>query len=676
MPKVAPHTEWVSPISVEQAIEGADHPLYPQIVGPYLLYLAPLEGDFVGRPPMALYRLRHHIMDDVPQALTDDNIDIGLDIHEYGGKPVWVFDNRVLFINRRDQSLYQIVIDEQTESVEPPHVIACLGDEAGYWNVADVHDVGSALIAIGERHTPSDDEPLAALIAIAVGQIDTEPCVIHAGSDFYSDLRWQSSTGQLAWIEWSHPNMPWQSNRLMGAYLDQSGTDIALKSISEFAAPKGACFAQLCFTEDDLYCAVDFAEASDVIGNYWNVARVDWQHQCLHAVTEVEREFGYPHWQFGDHRLLAVGSQLIGVASDPAGDALWSYDPHSCDTQWLHTQCSLESLMVTPRGEGVYIQKSFAADWAMVCFSLSKSGFTEFRRVGSQTRSSDPNEIRMEKPAYAVSIGQHIAYPTRDGGTAYAFYYPPNNPDFRCDDPAPVVVMVHGGPTARAYGILDSQKQFWTSHGFAILDINHRGSSGYGRRYRDALWGRWGEIDCSDVIDALDYAIEQGWIRSEGVCIRGKSAGGYAVLRALTEYPERFVAGASYYGIGDLATLAQITHKFERYYTDTLIGETYDPEQNSVAHSRYQSRSPLNAIEYLRAPMILFQGGQDKIVPPELAHQIADALKLNNVLYELWEYPEEGHGFKQVAAKSESLTQELRFFRAAIKQHDHEVEKG
>ena len=223
-----------------------------------------------------------------------------------------------------------------------------------------------------------------------------------------------------------------------------------------------------------------------------------------------------------------------------------------------------------------------------------------------------------------------------------------------------------GGPTAHSVGSFDLQKQFWTNRGFAVFDVNHRGSSGYGRAFRDSLYGQWGEKDVSDIIDGIRYLTEQGLAAADQVCIRGKSAGGYAVLCALTSYPDCFKAGASYYGIGNLLTLASVTHKFEKFYTDRLIGETFDPVKSLRADSRFQQRSPVNHMSKLQTAMILFQGSLDKVVPPNLAQEVVKLLNSAGVPHIYVEYEDEGHGFRQIANNMDAWQKELNFYRGVL----------
>jgi len=261
-----------------------------------------------------------------------------------------------------------------------------------------------------------------------------------------------------------------------------------------------------------------------------------------------------------------------------------------------------------------------------------------------------------------------VRYPTRDGGTAHGYFYLPQNSAFvgPAGDRPPLLVMIHGGPTARTSRVLDPSKQYWTTLGFALLDVNHRGSTGYGRRYRQYLLGRWGCADVSDIVDGIDYLVNQSLVDPAKIFIRGKSAGGYAVLRALTEYPQYFRGGACYYGIGNLSTLAAVTHKFESHYTDRLIGEDYDPTRAGAEDTEYYRRSPVNFMHKMTSPIIFFQGSEDTVVPPALAREVDSMLTSNNIEHEYVEYPGEGHGFRSSATNADAIEREARFYRRVL----------
>ncbi|MFX1538546.1 MAG: alpha/beta hydrolase family protein, partial [Promethearchaeota archaeon] len=261
-----------------------------------------------------------------------------------------------------------------------------------------------------------------------------------------------------------------------------------------------------------------------------------------------------------------------------------------------------------------------------------------------------------------ISIPKFISYPTSDGQSAYAQLYLPKNSKYEAPeyDKPPLLVIVHGGPTGRTNSGLDLTKQFWTSQGYAILDVDHRGSTGYGRKYRDALSGKWGVIDAYDVEDGINYLLKKGLICNK-IGIRGGSAGGYAVQRALTLFPDLFGVGASYFGIGNLVTLVEETHKFESRYIDWLMGVSL-PEGAAI----YKERSPINHLNKLKAPMIIFQGSEDKVVTPEVSREMARTLKKHGIEHEYIEYEGEAHGFRSKETNIDALNREARFYKKVL----------
>jgi len=263
-----------------------------------------------------------------------------------------------------------------------------------------------------------------------------------------------------------------------------------------------------------------------------------------------------------------------------------------------------------------------------------------------------------------LSIPRPIEYPTSDGETSHAYFYFPTSSKFEGPDKEkpPLIVMAHGGPTSRVSAAMSLIKQFWASQGYALLDVNYRGSTGYGRKYRDALLGKWGLVDAGDITDGVRYLITQGIVNPDQIVIRGGSAGGYAVQRVLTEFPDIFKCGASYYGIGDLETLAKLIHKFESHYLTGLIGEPY-PAGKALC----KERSPINHLDRLKSSMIIFQGSDDKIVHPQVSRQMAKALRKRGIPCEYIEYPGEAHGFRRKESNIDALKKEAEFYRKNLK---------
>lgn len=685
------YLDWDSEVSLTDVFDSGAAKHYPHRIGQNLLYLSSVPHSNLGKLRTVL--CLHALNDENGAALdiTPEPFDLQGDIHEYGGKPFWVFGNAVLFVNRTDRCLYRCYVFSQ--SMTPPERVSPIdvalrsprcqsGDEQlpepQHVAYGDVNLVNPNLaIAIAEIHSQETDEPTAIIVGIDLEHNDAPLIVLEYGADFYANLVLGSSGSdhRIAWVEWHHPNMPWDSNTFKTASLTTEQGECALKSVRSLPDIDSASYCQLVFgAQAQLFCVADFVtQSAQSSRNYWNVYQVDFSSLELEQLSAEQREFGYPHWQFGDCRLCVyLGRVVVGIAADPVADSLWIYDIETQEQRFMESKGTLQHLSINAQGLGAIIEMPVDGTPRIIVFSVMDDGHIETSAPNQEKTSvyqsafSEQSKPQHKLP-FEVSLAQHIEYSTSDNESAYAFYYPPANAKFDCRDAPPAIFMVHGGPTARAYGHFDLQKQFWTSNGFAVVDVNHRGSSGYGRLYRDALYGQWGELDCNDIVDAIDHLSERKLIDSRAVCIRGKSAGGYAVLRALTQHPDLFAAGASYYGIGDLATLAEITHKFEKHYTDRLLGEDYDSEQAQQVSSLYQTRSPITKLGGLKTPMAVFQGALDKVVPVKLAHDLVAALEAGGIDHQYYEYADEAHGFKNPKNNIAAWKAELAFYRSTLR---------
>ena len=712
------YLDWRSKLSLEEIFTANDTVAYPSFLPNGYLFLSSLVEE-KGRS--VLKRWNGNKL----ACITPKPFSLRTQINEYGGKPYWLVNDTLVFVNQADQCLYRQHIG--SEQCSHPERISIKPTSTDKYFYSDVLPIGEGrFICIVEHYC---SQRSAAQNTCFLGLVDSNdmnsaPLPIVQGADFYSNLVMNAEASRIAWMQWSHPQMPWDENQVFSAELSggallaenaslvsssllESGTvNSLLHSIEPVSiAPEltGPSHCQLLFIgSDDLLLSVDFSgsdlggsefsannaesetryvgahaveshtfdrriEADPQKSDFWNVFSWNIPDKAATRLTNEEIEFGYPHWQFGDSRVVAIDNQYaIAVGSRIDGDKLFLLDKSGATPRCVYQNSStLQSLVSDQAGNLMVVELGRERKPELVLFELTAD---ELKKTVIPNSSS--NENRSSLPP--VSLAKSISYPTRDGVTAHGFYYPPVNHSGQGDDVSgdakpPLLVMVHGGPTARAYGHFDIQKQFWTSNGFAIFDVNHRGSTGYGRAYRDALYGNWGEVDASDIVDGIAWLVEQGLADSERVCIRGKSAGGYAVLRALTAYPKVFKAGACYYGIGNLATLAEITHKFEKYYTDRLLGEAYGIDSAAKPDSRFYSRSPINYIDRIESSMIIFQGGEDKVVPPALAHEMVEKLAASDCAHEYVEYPDEAHGFRQAANNIDACTRELEFYRRELR---------
>ena len=471
--------------------------------------------------------------------------------------------------------------------------------------------------------------------------------------------------------------MPWDETELWIADLviDAGNTHLHnARRIDWPNANRNASICQLLFSSNGrLFFSADYTKADDKQiacshDDYWNVHVYDPHTDSVSKVTQDLAEYGYPHWVYGDKRIVQLDeSSLAVIASQPSGDAIVLIDQHSLSIKTIET-----SLFCTDGSATIqHIDSDGHGQLIFECLAFSENPAITSLRVNNSRVESYYQYVKPSTINFAISKAESVSYNTRDGSEAHGFYYPPRNHhagvDTKSSSLPPLLVMVHGGPTARAYGHFDLQKQFWTSRGFAILDVNHRGSSGYGREFRDALYGQWGERDASDIADAVLALIEQAKVDPKRVCIRGKSAGGYAVLRALTEYPELFRVGACYYGIGNLLTLAESTHKFEKHYTDRLIDEVFEKDSAQKQTSRFYQRSPIHKLEQLSSAMIVFQGALDKVVPPSVAQEVIAVLKKAKIDHQYVEYANEAHGFRMPANNIDAWQKELDFYQRILR---------
>ena len=648
------YLDWQSSLSLEQVFSAGSAFSYPTLVSAMpgvLLYLTAIKEE-QGRSALMLFDGSSHT------CITPPELNLRTKVNEYGGKPFWLKDQHLIFANQNDQCLYQQRIS--LHGATSPERLSMPASDATcmYTDVCRVTD--DHLICIVEQAEHGMENRMS-IASMSLSQPGAMLCTLIEGADFYSNLVVSPDRSQIAWVQWNHPHMPWDANTLCIAEVTFA-EEAVIHACRRVPLQEGASVCQLLFASNGrLFFSADFPGGSGV-DDFWNVFAYDPVDHTVTRVSHEQLEFGYPHWVYGDHRIVQVDEHtLLTVGSATEKDTLFRIDIDSYEMSAVRAQgCHYQQLNSDGCGHVTMVQRDLDSGPTMITGTLDGKVL--------QSRSLMQRNHRW----HDISVAEHISYETQDGGTAHAFYYPPCNSQFQDQTDAlekpPLIVMVHGGPTARAYGYFDIQKQFWTSRGFALLDVNHRGSSGYGRTFRDALYQHWGEMDTRDIIDAIEAIVASGKADRERICIRGKSAGGYAVLRALTEYPQYFKAGACYYGIGNLVTLADVTHKFEKFYTDRLIDEVFEAGifkagAELPTDNRYVQRSPIHRIEQLQSAMIVFQGLLDKVVPPSVAQEVIDVLKSLNLPYQYVEYADEGHGFRQTENNIDAWRKELSFYQ-------------
>jgi len=619
-PRIAPYGSWKSPITsdlivaetirlTEIALDGDDI---------YWIEMRPSEGG------------RYVVVRRSPGGATTDVTPPGFNartrVHEYGGGSYVVDRGSVVFSHFDDQRLYRGRPGETPVAITP--------DAPLRYADAVVDRARGRLICVREDHT-ADGEPVNTICGVGLDG-ESADAVLVSGSDFYASPRLSPDGSRLAWVTWGHPNMPWDSTELWVGEVDTDGSVVRSKHV---AGGPGESVVQPEWSPDGVLHFV--SDRTD----WWNIYRLTGG--SVEPVCEMEAEFGWPHWVFrnalyafaGDGRIVCSftqgGTWRLGVIDPAAGEL------QAVDAPYSDINC------VCAEGTTACFRGGSPAEHAAVVRLDLETGETDVLRRSS-TIEVDPGYITAPEP---------VEFPTEGGRTAHAFFYPPKNRDFAAPDGErpPLLVKIHGGPTGATSTALSLDIQYWTSRGIAVLDVNYGGSTGYGRPYRERLRDNWGVVDVDDCVHGARWLVDGNLVDGERLAIRGGSAGGYTTLAALA-FRDVFKAGASYFGVSDAEALAKETHKFESRYLDGLIGPY--PERADV----YRERSAIHHIDGLDRPLILFQGLEDKIVPPNQAEMMFDALKRKGIPVAYVAFEGEQHGFRKAKNIKRALDAELYFY--------------
>ena len=550
-------------------------------------------------------------------------------VHEYGGGAYAVSGDHVWFSNFEDDRVHA-----RTGTGAPAPLTA---EGAARFADLTVDPGRPRLLAVRETHGDGTP-PVNDLVAISID--DGTVRVLASGHDFFAAPAPSPDGRHLAWLAWDQPDMPWDAAALWLAELDRDGVPGAPVRI---AGGSGRSAFQPAWAPDGaLWCVTDPE-------GWWNLHRWhDGELRCMHRAT---CEFGKPLWQLGTTTFGFDGSgcAVCTWRSDGAW-RLGRLESNGAMTEVPSPWTSIDSLVVDG-STAAFIGGAPDRSASVVSLDL-RSGETRVHRSSS---AISIDESLLSRP---VALG----WPTGDGSEiAHGYYYPPRNESYRAPagETPPLVVMSHGGPTGATSDTLNPATQFWTSRGFAVLDVDYRGSTGYGRAYRERLYGEWGVVDVEDCVAGALYLAETGRADRRRLAIRGGSAGGYTTLAALT-FHDAFGAGASYYGISDLEVLAADTHKFEARYLDRLVGAW--PADRDV----YRARSPLHHASRLGCPIIFFQGLDDRVVPPNQAELMVDALDRQGLPVACLMFEGEGHGFRQAGTLRRCLEAELLFYARVL----------
>lgn len=605
------------------------------VVGDVIVLGEPwIDGDDVywleGRPTEGGRRVLVRAAADGSTAdLTPPPFNVRSRVHEYGGGSYVVARGIVVFSDFGDGRLYRL---------DPGATDAVPITPAGPWRYADLRaDLPRRrFYAVREDHSAGDQAKAVVNTIVAVPLDGGDPTVLVSGPDFVASPRLSPDGARLAWLEWDHPDMPWDATHLRVAPIEADGT---LGASALAAGGPDESIVQPEWAQDGTLHLM-----SDRSG-WWNLYRlVDGPR--LEPLAPMEAEFADPAWIFdrSSYGFLTDGT-IVAVARSGGYDHLFHIAPGELIGEVEMPFTELDAVRVGPGGL-VALAGAPTDPWVVARFdpeTLAVAGV--LRRASSVT--FDPATI---------SQPESIAFPTNGDGTAHALHYPPTNPDFAGPDGErpPLVVLSHGGPTSNTLTTLELSRQFITSRGIAVVDVDYGGSTGYGREYRGRLDGQWGIVDVDDCIAAARFLVERGDVDPDRLAIEGGSAGGYTTLAALA-FRDVFTAGISHYGVGDMELLELKTHKFESQYLHRLLAPY--PE----AAALYRERSPIHAARDITSPVLLLQGLDDRVVPPSQAETMAAALAANGIPYAYLAFEGEGHGFRGAHAIRRTLEARLSF---------------
>ena len=625
MTTAAPYGSWVSPITAASLTADSVGLGSVRTDGTDVYWL---EGRATERGRQVLVRAAS---DGTRSELTPAPFNVRTRVHEYGGGAYAVHDRTVVFSNFVDGRLYRLRPDD----AEPKPITVDLPDCVLRFADLTFHPSGALLYAVREDHRGG--EVVNTLVRIAVDTVDQEGEVVADGHDFFAGPRCSADGHRLAFLSWEHPDMPWDSTVLWTAGVSPQGEIDAIvpilghESRESLVEPGWLADGRLMVMSDR--------------SDWWNPYLVDPESPAPAPVHPADAEFAGPAWVFGGGNWAQLADGRVAVQwRSPTTSGLGLVDVDTGELTPLEVEGDTFGALAATEAGVAYLTGSATAPAAIVRLEHDRQ---DVLRQASELKPD---------PGY-LSIPEHVSWPSPDGATAHGWLYRPANADFRGpeNELPPLLVCSHGGPTGAASAAYSAGYQFWTTRGFAVLDVDYGGSTGYGRPYRERLKGRWGIVDVDDCCAGADFLAAQGIVDARRMAIRGGSAGGFTTLAALA-FQDTFAAGASYFGVGDLAMLARDTHKFESRYLDGLVGPYPQAEDT------YLERSPLHHVEGLNCPIILLQGAEDRVVPPNQAHAMADALRAKDLPVALIEFAGEGHGFRMAETIIRAQEAELSFY--------------
>lgn len=623
--RISPYGTWKSPVTADWIVTSGVGLSQPTLEQKRLFWLESRPTD--GGRTTVVVRLDDGLdIDCVPAPYN-----VRSRVHEYGGGSYTVSQNKLYFVDFQDQQIYKVNLESRKIEYQVEQVT-----DLPNARFADLIVVGDELFCVMELHEDSQGskEPVNSIVAVNVtsGNVRT----LATGNDFYSFPRVSPDESRVVFTSWNHPNMPWNGTTLYLAELDNGGVR-HVKAI--VGGPEESIFQPSFGPDGALYYVSDRS-------NWWNLYRYE-DGTSDKLLTPLSAEFGEPQWQFGQSTYGFVDESTVAAKFVQNGiDNLAVIDVTTGSVERIDAPYTVYRSVVCDGQRACFIAASPSHPTMLAELNLTD-------RTVACLKSSKSVSISDEY----ISVPEPISFVTADDQYAHGFYYPPANPKFAApsEEKPPLIVMSHGGPTGSTDAMFNLGILYWTTRGVAVLDVNYRGSTGYGRDYREQLNGVWGIADVDDCCNGAIHLVGTGKADAHRLAITGGSAGGYTTLAALT-FRDTFATGASHYGVSDISLLAKETHKFESRYPNQLIGPY--PEAKDL----YEARSPIHHVEQMDCPVIFFQGEDDKVVPPNQAELMVEVLRQKGVPVAYVLYEGEGHGFRKAEHIKHALEAQLYFF--------------
>lgn len=567
-------------------------------------------------------------------------------VHEYGGGDFFVYQGVVYFSNFKDQVLYR-----QASPTSAPEAVT---DTSKAFRYADgiYCPKNSRIYSVREDHEAvKEGAKEAENTVVAINPKTKTQSVLVKGADFYACPRVSPDGRKIAWTQWVHPNMPWDSTEIWVGELSENGDEIVKGTAQKVIGGKDAAGQDLSVIEPSWTEDNDLLYIGDQT-DWWNLYHVTKSGEHVN-LNEAKAEIGGPQWMFGKTSYVRDPNGGTRIATSFNGE-LGFVDLKDKTYKKIDTGFSIHS------------KYGWTATGSIYCIALSQTQFPQVIKVDINTGKVEVVRVSMDMQTPVdsgyISVCEKITWLTGNGETCHGLYYPPVNKDYKAPDGElpPLLVRAHGGPTGAFSAGLDLKLQYFTSRGFAVLCVDYRGSTGYGKQYRHRLRNQWGVLDIEDCSSGVKYLSQAGKVDPARICIDGRSAGGYTTLACLT-FTNAFKVGVSHFGVGDLAALMEDTHKFESRYLDTLLAPL-DKGGREIC----QQRSPVHNIDKLNTATGFFQGDEDKIVPPNQAEMMYNAVKSKGLPTMFVLFQGEQHGFRKSENIQASLDGEFYFFARVL----------